>query len=170
MGLSAAITLVLSLYGAALATYIGARGLRRDRKVLVVTCGLGYRPSPDDGGAAVQVVTIEATNTGTRPIEIRGAGFVRAEDGEHIERTAFAVEPSLPPLTLADGSSARFSYPTTADVSRPGSTFEVWRVYVRTSPDGVWFGQPDDWLQPLWMSRTWWGSDADALRPASRPD
>jgi hypothetical protein len=152
----AAVTLLISVYGAGLATYIAARGLKRDKKALVVTCGLGYRRDADDGHA-VQVITIEATNVGARPIEVHGAGFVCGDDGEHIERTPYAVEPSVPPILLADGASARFSYQMTHDTPASELTFEVSKVYVRTSPNGVWFGEPDEWLLPLRMTRRWWG-------------
>jgi hypothetical protein len=156
MEFAAVVTLILSIYAAVLATYVALHGVMRDRKTVVVKCGLGYRPGPTDGDDVVQVITIEATNIGPRPIEVSGAGFVRAEDGEHIERAAYAVEPSLPPITLMDGASARFSY-RMSDARVSEHTFEVWKVYVRTSPDGVWFGEPDEWLQPLRMTHRWWG-------------
>lgn len=147
-------TTIIALYGAGLATYTAVLGRRRGLKRVVVTCGFGYdRQTPDDD--PVPVIIISATNVGLRPVEVCGAGFVRTDDGEHIEKAAYTARPSSPPHTLTDGASIRLSYRTIPDVPVE-STFEVDKVYVRTSPDGIWFGKPDAWLKPLQMSRKWW--------------
>lgn len=100
----------------------------------------------------VPVITIEAQNTGVRPVEIRGAGFLRA-DGERVYMPTYLIEPTRPPHTLTGGASMRFHYRSNRRLP-PEKVIEVHRVFV----DGgrsVWKGEPDEWLRPVTIEAHW---------------
>jgi hypothetical protein len=153
--LVAIVALAISLYGAVLATLVWRDSRGRDRRRLVVRCYFGYEKDRDGGTEAVQVIFIQAVNDGPRPVEVSGAGFIVGEDREQIERSPYTVHPSSTPWLLADGASIQFSYRTQDEVSAAHQA-EVIQVFVRSSHDEFWFGEPDDWLRPLMISRRWW--------------
>lgn len=134
------------------------RDTRLDTKLVTVKCvpkNMTIFEETDKDGGHIYALAVEAVNEGHRPIEVTGAGFVRTEDGEHVEIHAYSVVPPVPRL-IGDGDRVTFYYRRsgTEDVPSAG-TFEAHRVYVRTSPDGVWFGELDE---PLRLDRRWWGN------------
>lgn len=148
------ITLAIALYGAGLATLNLLLQRTRDKPRLQVECGFGYQPRAEGAATAdvVSVITLEGRNTGHRPIEVQGAGFLCA--GKRVETIPrHSVQPRPLPLVLGDGESVRIHYRTSGDVP-PGGQMRADRVYLRAGGK-LWEAEPPEWLRPLTLERKW---------------
>lgn len=81
MDLFTLITLGLSVYGSVVATAVFVHQRQRDMPAVAVSCHFGCinrrEDDPDLGDEYVPVITIEAQNTGVRPVQVRAAGLLR---------------------------------------------------------------------------------------------
>lgn len=68
------LTLAIALWGAILSTILAVREIKKERRSVKVTCSLGVG-GPVLSDEIFQLVTIEAVNTGHRPVEIVSAGL-----------------------------------------------------------------------------------------------
>jgi hypothetical protein len=96
------LTLVVAVYAAILSTILGAAQFRREKRRIKVSCRLAVTALP--AGESVELVSIEAVNTGHRPIEIRMAGLLMS-NGHLFTQVASRLGPTLLPKKLYDGDS-----------------------------------------------------------------
>lgn len=103
------LTLLLALYGAVLSTVLGIRELRKDRRQIRVTCRMALTPSPT--GGVWEFVSVEAVNTGHRPVEITMAGLLM-KNGNLFTQVRSNAGPLPLPKKLEDGErvSVLFDY------------------------------------------------------------
>jgi hypothetical protein len=151
----ALVSLGASVYSARLAREVFWHQRRLDTPTVALRCHFGYverRKGDTEDKSPVKVITIEAQNAGPRPVEVRGAGFVRP-DGDRVYRATYSVEPANPPHVLKDGESMRFNFRAEGD-SPPGQTFEVTRMFVDTG-HRVWEADIEGWPGPVRIAKQW---------------
>jgi hypothetical protein len=100
------VSLGIGAWGACVATVLGVRQIRHDRRTLKVICKWGV--ATDDDGTARKVVLVRAINEGSRPVELHGVTF-RFEDGKELLAVPVAGRDDQNKL-LGDGESASFHY------------------------------------------------------------
>jgi len=100
------ISLGIGAWGAGVATVLGVRQVRHDRRTLKVICRWGV--ASHDDGASEKVVLVRAINEGSRPVELHGVTF-RFEDGKELLIMPVAGPDDLNKL-LGDGQSASFHF------------------------------------------------------------
>lgn len=156
------ISLGLGAYGSGLATVIAARQWRRERPRLSLGCTLGYAQPHDEDASRVRelptvipTIVLEAINEGTRPIEVRRAGFLFA-DGEEKTPEPYVVDPKDPPHMLGDGESIRFHFRRDERELPEHERREVVRAFVWGGGDRRWSVAIPPSLRPLHASRYWW--------------
>ena len=102
MSTSEILTLVIAAYAAILSTILGIVQFRRERRAVKVTCRLAVSALPD--GQTVELVSIEAVNTGHRPVELHMAGLLMS-NGHSFVQAASRVGRIPLPRKLTDGES-----------------------------------------------------------------
>lgn len=100
------LSLGLGAWGTTVATVLGVRQLRHDRRSLKVICRWGV--ATQDDGTTRKVVLVRAINEGSRPVELHGVTF-RFEDGKELLPTPIAGRADQNKL-LGDGQSASLHY------------------------------------------------------------
>jgi hypothetical protein len=140
------ISLVVGAWGAILATILGVRELRRDRRVVRVSCETLWGKNHD--GADELFVRIRVVNEGHRPVEARHVLF-RSRDGRQAPvpdgLTRGQWQPDnfrQLPRVLGDGESVVVDFETAlleAAQQRLGVTIET--VEVMTSVGGPYLAQ-----------------------------
>lgn len=106
MSAATVVSLAIGAWGAAVATILGAREIKRSRRSLKVICRWGV--AQHDSGGYQKVILVRAINEGSRPVELHGVTF-RFEDGKELMAIPIAGGADQNKL-LGDGQSASFHY------------------------------------------------------------
>lgn len=102
------VTGVLAIYGAGLATFLGYREIRRERRSVVVFCRPVLEPSPSGRGME-GYIGVRAVNVGHRPVEIIEAWFHWDQMSGQVTSVTSPRWPQLPRV-LGDGESITVRY------------------------------------------------------------
>jgi hypothetical protein len=104
------LTLLIALYGAVLSTVLALKELRKDKRQVKVTCRMALAPSPV--GDVWEFISVEAVNTGHRPVEITMAGLLM-KNGDLFTQVVSKAGRNPLPKKIEDGErvTVLFDYP-----------------------------------------------------------